>query len=81
MKEIQKVVEMLSREQESAAGGRGSVWTGKKMKSPPANQGDLLSIFFISKLMPFITSLPFAYQAISSISPPDYVKVLIALVK
>ena len=59
MKEIQKVVQKLSREQESAAGGGGSggggVRTGTKTKSPPAYRGDLkrkylLKIFFKHKI-------------------------------
>ena len=51
MKEIQKVVQKLSHEQESAAGGAG---TGggrrhrtnryKNIKSPPVYQGDLINI-------------------------------------
>ena len=47
MKEIQNVVQKLSREQESAAGGGGGgagggVRTGiKNIKSPPVYRGDL----------------------------------------
>ena len=41
MKEIQKLVQKLSREQESAASG-GGVQTGyKNIKSPPVYRGDL----------------------------------------
>ena len=48
MKGIQKVVQKLSREQESAAGGGGGggggVRTGtKNIKSPPVYWGDLIS--------------------------------------
>ena len=47
MKEIQKVVQKLSREQESVAGGGaggGGVRTGtKNIKSPPVYWGDLIN--------------------------------------
>ena len=39
MKEIQKVVQNLSREQESAAGGGGGVRTGTKHKVTPGIPG------------------------------------------
>ena len=39
MKEIQKVVQKLSREQESAAGGSGGVRTGTKTESHPQYTG------------------------------------------
>ena len=42
MKEIQKVVQNLSREQESAAGGGGGVRTGTKHKVTPVYRGDLI---------------------------------------
>ena len=41
MKEIQKVVQKLSREEESAGGG--GVSTGTKTLSPPVYRGDLIS--------------------------------------
>ena len=53
MKEIQKVVQKLSREQESATGGGGGgggagVRTGtKNMKSPPVYRGDLIIILWL----------------------------------
>ena len=46
LKEIAKVVQKLSREQDSAAGGgaSGSAWTGtKNIKSPPVYRGDLIT--------------------------------------
>ena len=39
MKEIQKAVQKLSREQESAAGGGGGVRTGTKTESHPQYTG------------------------------------------
>ena len=47
MKEIQKVVKKLSREQESAAGGRWRRWRTnryKNIKSPPVYWGDLINM-------------------------------------
>ena len=57
MKEIQKVVQKLSREQESAAGGGGNgggpgggLRTGtKNIKSPPLYRGDLISHVVLKK--------------------------------
>ena len=45
MKEIQKVVQKLSREQKSAAGGGGGggVRTGAKHKVTPVYRGDLIT--------------------------------------
>ena len=51
MKEIQKVVQKLSRGQESAAGGRRRRWRRtnryKNIKSPPVYRGDLITMVII----------------------------------
>ena len=46
MKEIQKIVQKLSREEKLAAGGGGGVLTGtyKNIKSPSVYRGDLINL-------------------------------------
>ena len=56
MKEIQKVVQKLSREQKSVAGGGGAGGGVQNIKSPPVYRGNLITEKYILKLFAHLSA-------------------------